>query len=58
MDSIREMTDGKTPPLLTHMDTGVRFWHQNDERAYFEWLARIPCVERYQGDGSRGVTVR
>jgi hypothetical protein len=42
---------------LTQMDTGVRFWHENDERAFFEWLARIPCVEKYQGEGSRGLVV-
>jgi hypothetical protein len=39
------------------MDTGVRFGHQNDERAYFEWLARVPCVERYEGEISRGLVV-
>jgi hypothetical protein len=25
---------------LTHMDTGVVYYHQNDERAFFEWLSR------------------
>jgi hypothetical protein len=43
---------------LTQMDTGVRYYHQNDERAFFEWLARIPCVESYFGDGSRGLVVQ
>ena len=43
---------------LTHMDTGVVFYHQNDEPAFFEWLSRIPCVESYAGDGSRGLVVR
>jgi hypothetical protein len=42
---------------LTQMDTGVRFYHLNDERAYFEWLSRIPCVERYYGDGRHGLVV-
>jgi hypothetical protein len=39
------------------MDTGVVFHHSNDERAFFEWLARIPCVKRYQGEGHRGLVV-
>jgi hypothetical protein len=44
---------------LTHMTTGVRFGHRNDERAFFEWLSRIPCVESYDGDGSgNGLVVR
>jgi hypothetical protein len=49
----------KDGPLLelTQMDTGILFYHLNDERAYFEWLARIPCVERYQGEGRRGLVV-
>ena len=42
---------------LTHMDTGVRFYHASDERAFFEWLARIPCVKSYAGDGSNGLVV-
>ena len=33
--------------ILTHMDTGVRYYHANDERAFFEWLSRIPCVKGY-----------
>jgi hypothetical protein len=49
-----------TVPLLTltHMDTGVRFFHQNDERAFFEWLSRIPCVKGYAGEGGRGLVVQ
>ena len=39
------------------MDTGVTFYHVNDERAFFEWLARIPCVKRYVGEGCRGLVV-
>jgi hypothetical protein len=48
-----------TVPLLTltHMDTAVRFFHLSDERAFFEWLSRIPCVERYEGDGNWGLVV-
>ena len=47
------------PPLiLTHIDTGVRFFHQNDERAFFEWLSRIPCVEGYAGDGKNGLVAQ
>jgi hypothetical protein len=42
---------------LTDMDTGVRFYHLNDERAFFEWLGRIPCVESYVGEGRRGLVV-
>ena len=42
---------------LTDMDAGVRFFHQSDERAFFEWLARIPCVESYVGEGRRGLVV-
>lgn len=46
-----------TSLTLTHMDTGVTFYHVNDERAFFEWLARIPCVKRYVGEGCRGLVV-
>lgn len=42
---------------LTQMDTEVTFYHFNDERAFFEWLGRIPCVERYAGEGHRGLVV-
>jgi hypothetical protein len=49
-----------TAPILTltHMDTGVVFGHHNDERAFFEWLKRIPCVESYKGDAKNGLVVR
>src|ERR1700678_1889331 len=43
--------------MLTHMDAGVVFFHQNDERAFFEWPSRILCFESYQGDGDRGLVV-
>jgi hypothetical protein len=42
---------------LTHMDRGVTFGHPNDERAFFEWLARIPCIATYRGDGPDGLVV-
>ena len=44
--------------ILTHMDTGVRYYHANDERAFFEWLSRIPCVKGYVGDGKNGLVVQ
>jgi hypothetical protein len=40
------------------MDTGVRFYHQSDERAFFEWLSRIPGVKSYAGDGRNGLVVQ
>ena len=43
---------------LTRMDTGVRFFHANDERAFFEWLSRIPCVESYAGNHDEGLVVK
>jgi hypothetical protein len=43
---------------LTHMDTGVRFGHPDDERAFFEWLERIPCVASFAGEGAVGLVVR
>lgn|SRR5579862_1171769 len=42
---------------LTHMNRGVIFYHLNDERAFFEWLGRIPCVESYKDEGGRGLVV-
>jgi len=49
-----------TEPILTldQMDTGVKFYHEADERAYFEWLQRIPCVESVRGEGQRGLVVK
>lgn len=43
---------------LEQMDAGVVFYHSADERAYFEWLERIPCVASVKGDGSRGLVVK
>jgi hypothetical protein len=44
--------------VLTNFETGVRYGHRADERALFEWLARIPCVKSYKGDGGNGLVVR
>lgn len=41
------MTD-PTQPLTA---TGVRFYHENDERAFFDRLGRIACVEWFEGEG-------
>ena len=43
---------------LIQMDTDVVFYHESDERAFFEWLSRIPCVGSYIGEGRRGLVVR
>ena len=29
--------------------TSVRYWHLSDERAFFEWLDRMPFVREYRG---------
>jgi hypothetical protein len=29
--------------------TGVVYYHEADERAFFEWLDRMPCVSGYHG---------
>ena len=31
--------------------TSVRFYSQGDEAAFFGWLDKVPCVERYEGRG-------
>lgn len=31
--------------------TGVSYYHQNDEAAFFEWLSRMTFVESYRGEG-------
>jgi hypothetical protein len=43
---------------LTKMEKGVRFYHKNDERPFFEWLSRIPCVKSFNGEGNDGLVVR
>lgn len=40
------MTD---PKVL--VATSVRYYHQNDEAAFFGWLDRMPCVGNYRGAG-------
>ncbi len=32
--------------------TLVRYYHENDERAFFEWLSRIKCVKGFDGRGT------
>ncbi|MBE7217451.1 MAG: hypothetical protein INR64_03175 [Caulobacteraceae bacterium] len=44
--------------MLTQMDAGVCFYHQADERAFFDWLERIPCVASVRGEGKDGLVVR
>jgi hypothetical protein len=43
---------------LEQMDSNVEFYHQADERAFFEWLQRIPCVKSVEGKGDRGLVVQ
>lgn len=31
--------------------TGVRFFSQGDEAAFFGWLENLDCVDRYEGRG-------
>ena len=35
------------PPTL--IAANVRYYHKGDERTFFEWLARIPCVQSFVG---------
>lgn len=49
---------GNNVLTLTNMDTGALPGHQDDERALFEWLARIPCVKSSIGDGRHGLVVK
>jgi hypothetical protein len=30
--------------------TGVTYYHQNDETAFFGWLDRMACVNSYRGE--------
>lgn len=32
--------------------TNVRFFSTHDESAFFEWLDKIKCVQKYEGRGS------
>ena len=38
--------------VLTKFEAGVRYYHSVDEKMFFEWLASIPCVKSYAGEGS------
>lgn len=41
-----------TLPTLIELEApGVRFYSQGDEQAFFEWLDKLPFVERYEGRG-------
>jgi hypothetical protein len=37
-------------PRLVRNPAG-RYGSQGDERAFFEWIERIPCIERFWGSG-------
>ena len=41
------MTDNKQTVLLAKR---VWYFSENDEAAFFEWLDKLPCVEKYEGD--------
>ena len=32
---------------------GTAYWSEGDERAHFEWMQRIPCVQDVRGQGTR-----
>jgi len=36
-------------PSLQIVASNVRYWHPSDERAFFEWLDRMPFVREYRG---------
>ena len=40
------MTDNKQTVLLAKR---VWYFSENDEAAFFEWLDKLPCVEKYEG---------
>jgi hypothetical protein len=40
-----------TSPSVELQATGVRFYSQGDEAAFFGWLSKLPFVERYEGRG-------
>lgn len=54
----RRKRTGQGLLTLTHMETGVLYGHPDDERAFFEWLQRIPCVKSALGSGEHGLVVR
>lgn len=42
---------GMLDPSHALVATGVIYYHENDETAFFEWLTHIPCVDRFEGQG-------
>ena len=40
-----------SPKIIEIEAVGVRFFSHGDERAFFEWLDKIPFVVRYEGRG-------
>jgi hypothetical protein len=44
--------------VLTNFETGIIYYHPNDERAFFEWLSRIPCVKSFASNARDGLVVR
>ena len=38
-----------TEPANVVVATSVTYYHPNDETAFFEWLARMECVEGFDG---------
>ena len=58
-DRLADMSQREIPLLmLTHMERGVMFYHRGDERTFFEWLSRIPCVANFDGNGRDGLVIR
>ena len=47
-----------SPLILTKFENSVRYYHQVDEDMFFKWLASIPCVKSYAGEGGDGLVVR
>ena len=47
-------------PFLTleNAVTDIVFYHEADERAFFEWLARIHCVSDFASEPGHGLVVR
>ncbi len=36
-------------PMDRLVATSVNYFHANDERAFFEWIERVPCVASLDG---------
>jgi hypothetical protein len=39
------------PEKVVLAATGVRYYSEGDEAAFFGWLDKIPCVDHYTGSG-------